>query len=170
MRWWRSPAGPSKAQFTLDAEYLQFYLQDEESAATTPEGTDTSKIWTEQAVHDLLALAPGFIGVGTTKDGDVRVEVEVLDAEPLIQLDGWDQVVDCSIELRSGRLLVAGCLEPDAKRIKVAAGAYRVRIYYGGMNAMDPDEGDEHYLLALWPHPAAPPYFLKRLVWRAAPC
>ena len=150
----------SRAQLTLFADYFQFYLQDENAAG------DLSESWTEEATANLLALAPGTIGVGTVRNMDVRVEVEVTDIEPYVDLDRWDQVVDCSIEVPSGRLVVAGCTDyfPDAKRIEVAAGPYRARILYGGLDTLSPDglEGDDHYLVSLWPHPVVPPRFLKR--------
>ena len=159
MSWWRRQAGPSRADFTLDAEYRQFCLQDEKAVR------DPSHNWTEEAMGDLLLLGPDIIDVGTMKDGLVRVEVAVTDTAPAIDLDGWNQVVDCSIEVPTGLLLVSGCMEPEPKRVRVIAGPYRARIQYGGLNMLEPDQGDDHYLVSLWPCALGPPHFLKRVKW-----
>ena len=60
----------------------------------------------------------------------VPVDVEVLDAEPQDSFDDWDQVNECSIDVKSGRIVIAGCTDyfPDAARIQVAPGMYRARI------------------------------------------
>lgn len=65
-----------KQQLELFADYFQFYVQDEQS-----EG-DLSNSWTEKAVSDILAVAPGVIRVGTVRNMDVPVEVAVLDSQP----------------------------------------------------------------------------------------
>ena len=49
-------------ELTLFADYFQFYLQDEQALG------DLSESSTEQATADLLALAPGTIGVGTRQE------------------------------------------------------------------------------------------------------
>ena len=168
MTWWRR-GGTDRARFILDAEYFQFYLEDAEAYRRDAQAVqDASRNWTEQAVTELLFLAPGTIGVGTVKDGEVRVELAVVEAEPRVDHDHWDQIVDCSIAVPSGRLLVFGCLE-EPRTVKVVAGPYRARIHYGGLNVMEPDEGDDHYLVYLWTSPAAPPHFLKRLRWGSPP-
>ncbi|MDW4736332.1 hypothetical protein NQ293_26040, partial [Escherichia coli] len=44
---------------------------------------------------------------------------------------------------------------PDAARIDVAPGTYRVRVSYGGLDTLSEDglEGDDRYRLQLWPAP-----------------
>ena len=61
----------SSYRYTLFADYFQFYLQDEKVDG------NLSDAWTEQAVQDLLAIAPGTIGVGAVRNMDVPVEVEL---------------------------------------------------------------------------------------------
>jgi hypothetical protein len=132
--------------YTLFADYHQFYLQDEEADG------DLSDSWNEQ---DLLAVAPGTIGVGAVRDMDVPVEVEIRDSEPVDDLAEWDHVMECGIEVPSGRIVVAGCTDyfPDAARIPVKPGKYRARIYYGDLESLSEDglEGDDHYKVVLWP-------------------
>ena len=137
-----------KQQFELFADYFQFYLQDEQSLG------DLSNSWTEKAVSDMLAVAPGVIGVGTVRNMDLPVEVEVLDAQPDDNFDEWDHVTEASFDVPSGHIIIAGCTDylPDAARIIVNPGTYKVRIYYGALDSVDELrlDGDDHYRLALW--------------------
>jgi len=66
------------------------------------------------------------------------------------QFDGWDQVDECSLHVSSGRIVVAGCTDyfPDAARVVVPPSSYRVRLYYGNLDA---PEGRDVYRVALWP-------------------
>jgi hypothetical protein len=137
--------------FQLFADYFQFCLQDE-SAEGNLGGS-----WTDEAVARLLALAPGTIGVGTVRNMDVPVDLELRDSPPDDDLSMWDLVNECSIEVPSGRIVVAGCTDyfPDAAWIEVPPGAYRARVYYGGLSAVSEDglDGDDHYKIVLWPSP-----------------
>ena len=135
--------------YSLFADYFQFYLQDEEA-----EG-NLSESWTEQTVEDRLALAPGTIGVYTSRNMNVPVEVEVCEFEPVDNPDEWDHITECGIEIPSGRIVVAGCTDyfPEAARINVKPGTYRARIYYGELDSLSEDGlyGDDRYRVVLWP-------------------
>ncbi len=135
--------------YNLFADYYQFYLQGENADG------DLSDSWNEQAVKDLLAIAPGTIGVGTVRNMDVPVEIEIRDSAPENDFDGWDHIMECGVEIASGKIVVAGCTDyfPDAARISVEPGDYRARIYYGDLNNMSEDglDGDDHYKVVLWP-------------------
>jgi hypothetical protein len=61
---------------SLFADHFQFYIQDE--AATR----NLSRIWDEEATARMLAIAPGTIGIGTARNMDVPVAVEIRDQEP----------------------------------------------------------------------------------------
>lgn len=146
--------------FELFADYHQFYLQDE------PVEGNLAESWTPEATDRLLALAPGTIGVGTVRDMKVPVDVEVRDAEPREPLDDWDQVNECSMEVRSGRIVVAGCTDyfPDAARIEVVPGVYRARVFYGKLKSLSEDglRGEDHYRVVLWPGEPTPAAVLKQ--------
>jgi hypothetical protein len=148
----------TKYTFEVFADYFQFYLADEGL-----EG-DLSDAWTDEAVAQLLALVPGVIGVGTARNMDVPVEVQVLDQAPADHLVEWDQVNECTLEVPSGRIVVAGCTDywPDAARVPVTPGTYRARVYYGDLNSVSENglDGKDRYRIALWPAPAAPPLAL----------
>lgn len=134
----------------LFADYHQFYLQDE------PASGDLSDAWTDEAVERLLALAPGTVGVGTASNGNVPVAVEVLEGAPAESLEPYDQVNECSLAIAHGPLVVAGCTDyfPEAARIPLAPGVYRVRISYCL-------SGEERYLVQLWQAPRVEPLVVK---------
>jgi len=145
--------------FDLFADYHQFYLQDE-----TVDG-NLGDSWTPEATNRLLAISDGTIGIGTVRDMTVPVDIEVLDAQPTDSFDAWDQVNECSIDVKSGRIVVAGCTDyfPDAARIQITPGIYRARIYYCKLDALSEDglEGEDHYRVVLWPGDPTPPVVLK---------
>ncbi len=137
-----------KFQFTLFADYFQFYLQDE-----SVDG-DLSDSWTQEAVDRLLAIAPGTIGVGTVRNMNVPVTVEIEDGPLNEDASVWDQINECTIDVPSGRLVIAGCTDyfPDAARIELSPGSYRARIYYGNLSELSTDQlnGTDHYRIVLW--------------------
>ena len=144
----------------LFADYHQFYLQDESVTG------DLSNSWTQEATDRLLALAPGTIGVGTVRNMAVPVVVEVSDTEPHEDVTGWDQVNECTLDVQSGRIVVAGCTDyfPDAARIEVLPGSYRVRLYYGNLDALSEDglDGNDRYKVILWRAGPGPLKVLKQ--------
>src|SRR6266700_4040336 len=135
-------------EFQLVADYHQFYLQDERADG------DLSESWSEEAVDRLLAIAPGTIEVGTVRDMDVLAVLEILDSEPEDHMDQWDQINECTIDLPSGRIVIAGCTDyfPGARRVGVPTGTYRARVYYGKLNTLSTDglDGGDHYKVVLW--------------------
>lgn len=147
-------------ELELFADYFQFYLQDEKAKG------DLSRSWTEEAIQRLLAIAPETIGVGTVRNTTVPVSVEIQEAEPAEDFDKWDQVNECGSNVPTGRIVIAGCTDyfPDATRIKVQAGCYRARIFYGGLDALRENglEGDDHYKIVLWPAPVSNVKVLKQ--------
>jgi len=134
----------------LFADYFQFYVQDDDRTIG-----DLSSAWTPEAVDHLLAVGPGVVGVGTVRNMNVPVTIEIHDREPPGDLDLWEHVTECGLEVRTGRLVVAGCTDyfPDAKRIQVGPGIYKVRVSCGGLDTLSEDglEGDDRYRLQLWP-------------------
>ena len=145
--------------FELFADYFQFYLQDEAASG------DLSDAWTPEAVEQLLAVGPGVIGIGTVRNVDVPVEIEVAAGAPAGDVTGWDRVNECSIDVPTGRIVVAGCTDyfPEARRIAVPPGTYRARIYYGGLSTVSEDglEGGDRYRVVLWREAASRPVTLK---------
>ncbi|PRY05341.1 hypothetical protein CLV24_13021 [Pontibacter ummariensis] len=135
----------------LFADYFQFYLQDELAER------NLSDSWTQEAVDKLLALAPGTIGVGTARNMDVPVTIQIFDSEPELPFDltPFEQINECDLEATSGKIVVAGCTDyfPEAQRIEVNKGTYRVRIYYGNLDKLSEDglDGNDFYEIHMWP-------------------
>jgi hypothetical protein len=136
-------------ELSLFADYFQFYIQDEAVTGDLSEG------WDADATARLLAIAPGTMGIGTVRSMDVPVVIEIHDDRPFEDSGEWDHVVEASVELMSGRVVIAGCTDyfPDATRIDVPPGCYLARVSYGGLNSLSEDglRGDDHYRIQLWP-------------------
>ena len=147
-------------KFELFADYFQFYLQDEKAKG------DLSDSWTEEATERLLAIAPETIGVGTVRNMNVPVFVEIQETEPTEDFDKWDHIVECSLNIPSGKIVIAGCTDyfPDAARMTVKPDCYRARIFYGGLDTLSENglEGDDQYKIILWPALASDVRILKR--------
>lgn len=147
-------------EYTLMADYFQFYLQDERADG------NLSDRWTDEAVQRLLAVAPGVIGVGTVRNMEVPVVVEITEAEPEADPEAWDHVVECGLDVPSGRVAIAGCTDyfPDAARIDVQPGVYRARISYGSLDTLSDDglEGNDRYRVQLWRAEPIEPRVLKQ--------
>ena len=150
----------SRYELTLFADYHQFYIQDENVDGKL------SDAWTDEAVERLLAVAPGTVGIGTVRNVNVPVTIAVLEGEPALDADKFDQVVECSIVVDSGAIVVAGCTDyfPDAARIKISSGPYRVRAIFEALESVSADglEGNDQYHLQLWPAPMGTIDILKR--------
>jgi hypothetical protein len=146
--------------FDLFADYFQFYLQDE-----TASGID-GDAWSGEATDRMLAVSTGALAVGTVRNVDVPVTVEVLQSEPPKDLENWDHVTECSLVITSGKLVVAGCTDyfPDADRVKIASGIYHARISGGGFDSVAKhwESGEDKYRVQLWPGSEIEPRVLKQ--------
>ena len=135
--------------FNIFTDFFQFYIQDELAPGINGES------WTPEAMKISLAVEKNTVGIGTVRNMDAPVGIEIHEAVPKGNDNGWDHIVECGIDLPSGRLVIAGCSDyfPDAERIELPKGQYRVRVYYGGLNRVSEDgfDGDDHYLIKLWP-------------------
>ena len=131
------------------ADYFQFYLQDESA-----EG-DLGDAWDDDAVKRMFAVATGMVGIGTARNMDVPVTLEFLDAAPPEDFASCDHVVEGSLLVSAGPLVVAGCTDyfPDAARFPLAPDTYRVRLSCFGLDTLSEDglNGEDHYLVQLWP-------------------
>jgi hypothetical protein len=145
---------------TLFADYYQLYLQDEEEVSDQPDD------WGKQLVTNMIAVAPGIIGIGTARNMTVPVHVDLLDRHPDDDFDSWDHVTEASLDVPSGQMVIAGCSDyfPDAPRISVTPGSYRVRIYSRGLGSISENglEGDDQYHMVIWSEEHSSPKFLKK--------
>jgi hypothetical protein len=144
----------------LFADYYQLNLQDEEVVGDQPDD------WGDQLVTNMIAVAPGIIGIGTARNVTVPVQVDLLDRRPSDDFDSWDHVTETSLDVPSGRMVIAGCSDyfPEATRIPVAPGSYRVRINARGLGKISENglEGDDQYHVVIWPEEHSSPQILKQ--------
>ncbi len=83
-----------------------------------------------------------------------------------IDLARWDHVVEGSLHLHSGHLLVSGIMDDQNKATAIAIepATYRARVYSRGLEgAIEGESLDDtdFYRIALWPGDLAPPRVLK---------
>jgi hypothetical protein len=133
--------------FEIYADYHQFYLEDENSPH------ETGDIWTEETTRQMLAVSEKLVAVGTARYETVPVSIEFYDREPLPEFDKYSRINECSLEVTSNKLVLAGCTEylPDAARIDTEPTIFRVRVLYGNLESVKDDwEGDDFYVLQLW--------------------
>src|SRR5512145_2293761 len=88
-------------EFSVLVDHAQFYLEDSALKA------DTSLLWEDNPYNDIFALASGLVAVATARySGKTRVIVEVGDKRPDLNLEKWDQVAECNIEVPSGQIII----------------------------------------------------------------
>lgn len=150
-------------KFKIFADNFQINLQDFESKMDLP-------LWNKEANENRFEISKSgnMITIGTARNMDVPVTVEIRNEAPPDDFDNWDHVNEGSLEVLSGYIWLFGWSdELDASpRIPVASGQYRVRIYYGNLDSLSKDglEGDDHYKIVLWQAAQAPPQVLKRSI------
>lgn len=132
-------------EFEVFADYFNFSVED-----------DGSDDYVDPDAENWIAVGPGRarVTLTTARNMDVPVAVEVHEAEPPTDLDDWDRVTESSLEVASGKLMISGNeYAPDAPRIELAPGHYRLRASYGQLDSVSEDglDGDDHYRIQLWP-------------------
>ncbi|MFK0017644.1 hypothetical protein [Streptomyces sp. NPDC091027] len=153
----------------LFADYFQIHLMDDDSEATE---TGIGDVWTEQAVLDGLGVGEHALAIGTAVNVFVEVAIDLLSGRPDDDSGDFDHVVEASLNLASGRLVVAGCTEhlPDAARFDMPAGWTRVRTSRRNLQAAafpDPEcedepEDKEEIRIQVWPALHSQPDIIKR--------
>jgi hypothetical protein len=138
--------------FDLFADYFQFYLEDEGAVG------DLSDAWIPEAMVRRMAVAPGPVSV-LRATWSCQWWSRLIGANRPEPPDEWDHVAEAGMVVRSGTMVIAGCTDyfPDAARIPLDPGEYRVRLYAHGLRSVSPDglEGADRYRIVLWPGDAA---------------
>lgn len=163
-----SDDAPVAINLELFADYHQIHVMDEES-----EG-DFGDVWTEQTVLDGLGVTDGALAIGTAVNVTVAVSVHVLAEQPDDDREDFDHVIEASLHLASGRLVVMGCTDylPDAARFDMPADWIRVRASRRNLAAAvdaDVDSSEspdttEQLRLQAWPALFSAPHIIKRWV------
>lgn len=134
--------------FVLFADFHQICLQDEFA------NKNLSGNWTDDAEREMLAWTSNAIGVRTFSDKFVPVIVQILEGAPAqVDFDAWDHINECSLEVPSGKIVIAGSSDhlPSANRILVEPGTYRARIFYSNTIPEGDVKSQDHYRIDLWP-------------------
>ena len=128
------------------ADYHQFYIWD---GGMTPRAPDYS----DDDVERMVKVAPNVVVIMPVRNMDVPVQLRLHNAEPRVDLAGWDHVVECSLGLPTGRLQVYECTGSAKLDTSVEPGTYCVRAMYSGLDTLSVDglEGDDRYVVELWP-------------------
>jgi hypothetical protein len=181
---------PREYHFEVFADYRQVYLEDCDvhTARTRPAGlgsrtfdalafSGASAAWVDTVLSPAaharhLGVAQGTLCLLTARNVTVPLDLELRSAPlppPQPQdLAAWDHIVEASLDLPSGCLLVHGATDgledEDEGTIAVAPGLYRARVSYGSITTVSENrlDGEDHYRVALWPAPgpAAAPVVL----------
>jgi len=78
------------------ADYHQFYVWD---AGMNPQAPEEH---TDEDVGRMVKVAPHVVVVQPVRNTTVPVRVEVHDRDPGWKPDGWDHVVECSLDVSTG--------------------------------------------------------------------
>lgn len=160
-------------RYPIFANYKQVWLED--SQAQEGAGEDPGQraaavdalvvqLLSEEAQARHVGAAPGVVCIITARNATVPVTIEIASYPPSLDLEGWDRVIEASIEVPSGCLVLHGPTDyfPNSPRITVKPGTYRVRVSFGGEQtvSMDELEGADYYSVTLWPASAEKPTIL----------
>lgn len=166
-----SQASPNHYDYEVFADYHQIALED--CAGGMPRGDGTAQ--RAEEIADAVALLldppafarhlgvyPGVLCILTARNMDVPLTVEVYDAAPQDDLTAWDHVVEASLAVPSGCIMVSSSINEYPPEIRLAAGVYRARVYFGGVYTISNDglDGSDHYRVVLWPGASAEPIVL----------
>jgi hypothetical protein len=115
----------------------------------------------------MLVVGQGIVCVGTIRNSKAPVTIEIADTEPPpAPHDAWDQINECSLQMPIGRLVIHDDIlgeDGSHETISIPPGCYRVRVYYGNLDAQHSAlKGDDHYLVVLWPGNAIEPQVIKK--------
>lgn len=144
-------------EFTMFAEHYQFYVHDQ---STDPGAV--SIFWPEASQEQMLLVGDRLLGVATVRNLEVPVLLDLFKERPDSEdLEEFDHVVETSLSIPSGALVISGATEDfcEPKRLAVQPGLYGVRICSGGLDELDEEgfEGEDFYRIAIWPSDKALP-------------
>jgi hypothetical protein len=144
----------------FDTSYHQFYILDKDS----PSDTDSNTFWTEESHQDRLAIGTNILGVSTGCYGNVKSLIKLLEIEPVVELDKYDHIVEASIFITSGILQIIPCVSSDDAELelKLPIGEYCIRINSGNLASVVGDEGEDFYVVQIWPSEKRKRNVLKR--------
>ncbi len=149
-------------QLAIFSDYLQIHLLDDGvGVGPTDEWADDGPL----SAH--LAMTPGGVGFFTGINGPIVVVMEVLDGPPADDRHAFTEVVESSILVSSGRLVLTAPVygEGDGDRIDVPAGWLRLRTAHARSpfdGPLDDEDADPPRIrIQCWPAPPAAAVLVK---------
>jgi len=128
------------------ADYHQFYLWDKGTNPLAP--TD----YTDEDVRNMVKVSPGVVVIQPVRDMTVPLNLEIHETAPECNTTDWDHVVECSLELPTGKLQVHECTGGPVLDLDLDPGSYRVLALFAGLSTLSQDglEGGDEYTVKLW--------------------
>lgn len=147
-----------EADLEVFADYHQFYVWDGGLDPQAPED------WSDEDVRNRAKVAERVLVVCPLRNTTVPVRITLMDAEPALDLERYDHVVQASLALPTGHLQVHECTGGEVLAWKVKPGSYRVLALFSGLGTLSSNglEGQDAYQVVLWPGPAVPLKVLKQ--------
>ena len=137
-------------QLQVFADYHQFYLWDAGVGPSAPGD------YTAADIRRLVKVSPNVVVVQPVRNMTVPVDVEVHASDPGFDEGPWDHIVECSLDLPTGRLQIHECTGPDRLSLSIAPGTYNIRVLFAGLDTLSDNgvDGFDRYRIDLWPAPA----------------
>ena len=136
----------------LFADYHQVYLCDDAHSRLPEE-------WTEDNLRQRINRTDHALVISTARNTEVPLKVELHTSRPSPDLAAVDHAIEASLRVPSGKLIVAGLSDygKTAIRVAVPAGDLRALVLSGGLSTLSADglDGDDHYVVHLWPEKAS---------------
>jgi hypothetical protein len=141
-------------------EYYQFYIRDKHTKAST----DSDSFWTVQASEDKMATEDGLLGISVAKYAEIRVQVNMYTQVPAFDLyENYDHIVEAAINISSGIIQIANCTSNEIQlELHVPPGIYTVRSSSANLKTVKADEGDDYYVIDIYPSGKKERTVLKR--------
>ena len=138
------------------ADYNQFYLWD--SGRTNRAPAD----YTDEDVSRRIKTGDHVVVIQPERNYTVPVVIETHDSEPSVTEGDWDHIAEASLHLPTGALQVHECTGGIVTDFEVPPGWYRVRSLHANLATVHGIDGEDHYLILVWPAPERPVAVMKQ--------
>ena len=115
---------------------------------------DNLAISLDQNKHRLVAV-PNTLIITTGSYGHIRGELKFLEKKnDNVDYDKYEHIVEAGLEVQTGKLQIINCPFSNSEfEIDIKPGVYGVRVYSSGLSNsnFDEQEGNDRYLIEIWP-------------------
>lgn len=143
--------------FEILADYHQFCIWSHKNRLAPGTITDEDCIRRIVVGIEQITLMP-------ERNMPVPVALEICGAEPAVSLADYDHIVEASIALPHGVVVVTDLSGMFLDETPIEPGQYRLRFCGAALDTLSEDglEGDDRYVVTLWPAPEMPVSVLKQ--------